>query len=234
MLYKDVVAVDAEVDGLLQTAFRHDHIIEGMAFPAILAKHPHIEQHPAVQKILSPHQSGEFFFHFIHLTGGEEAAASDVNAEDGFLILQRKICLMQDGTVAADGQDDVGARKAFFQRKVLYTFHIAGLFQVILHQDDSPLHQQELRCPAGSVGSLFLSGVWRNVNSHRAVYSSVSQQIYLSRELWLAATTCSATESSSTPGCSLFWTNIRYSMLPSGPLTGLKSSPRTTKPFAAA
>ena len=184
--------------------------------------------------IFSPHQSGEFFFHFIHLTGGEEAAASDVNAKNGFLILQRKICLMQDGTVAADGQDDVGARKAFFQRKVLYTFHVAGLFQVIPHQDDSFLHQQELRCPAGSVGSLFLSGVWRNVNSHRAVYSSVSQQIYLSRELWLAATTCSATESSSTPGCSLFWTNIRYSMLPSGPLTGLKSSPRTTKPFAAA
>ena len=127
-----------------------------------------------------------------------------------------------------------GARKAFFQRKVLYTFHVAGLFQVIPHQNDSPLHQQELRCPAGSIGSLFLSGVWRNVNGHRAVYSSVSQQIYLSRELWLAATTCSATESSSTPGCSLFWTNIRYSMLPSGPLTGLKSSPRTTKPFAAA
>lgn len=46
----------------------------------------------------------------------------------------------------------------FFQRKVLYTFHVAGLFQVIPHQDDSFLHQQELRCPAGSVGSLFLSG----------------------------------------------------------------------------
>ena len=142
MLYKDVVAVDAEVDGLLQTAFRHDHIVEGMAFPAILAQHPHIEQHPAVQKILSPHQSGEFFFHFIHLTGGEEAAASDVDAEDGFLILQRKICLMQDGSITTDGQDDIGARKAFFQRKVLYTFHIAGLFQVIPHQDDSFLHQE--------------------------------------------------------------------------------------------
>ena len=65
---------------------------------------------------------------------------------------------MQDGTVAADGQDDVGTRKAFFQRKVLYTFHVAGLFQVVPHQDDSFLHQQELRCPAGSVGSLFLPG----------------------------------------------------------------------------
>ena len=29
-------------------------------------------------------------------------------------------------------------------------------------------------------------------------------------------------------------TNIRYSMLPSGPFTGLKSNPRTAKPFAAA
>ena len=28
--------------------------------------------------------------------------------------------------------------------------------------------------------------------------------------------------------------DIRYSMFPSGPLTGLKSNPRTTKPFAAA
>ena len=52
--------------------------------------------------------------------------------------------------------------------------------------------------------------------------------------LWLAATTCSATLSSSTAGSALFCTNIRYSILPSGPFTGLKSSPRTAKPFAAA
>ena len=60
------------------------------------------------------------------------------------------------------------------------------------------------------------------------------QPIQRSNEEWLACTTCSATESSSTPGSLLFCTNIRYSMLPSGPFTGLKSSPRTTKPFAAA
>ena len=56
------------------------------------------------------------------------------------MILQRKICLVQDGSITTDGQDDIGARKAFFQRMVMHTFHIAGLFQLIPHQDDSFLH----------------------------------------------------------------------------------------------
>ena len=118
-----------------------------MTFPAILAQHPHIEQHPAVQKILSPGtRAAEFFSSHFHPPSqvARKPQRPMLMPEDGFLILQRKICLMQDGTVAADGQDDVGARKAFFQRKVLYTFHVAGLFQV------SPASGRQLPASAGA------------------------------------------------------------------------------------
>ena len=42
VLYQNIIAVNAEVDGLLQPPFGHHHIVEGMAFPAILTKHPGI------------------------------------------------------------------------------------------------------------------------------------------------------------------------------------------------
>ena len=166
MLYKDVVAVDAEIDGLLQAAFGHDHVVEGMALPVFFAQHPHIEQHPAVQQIFAPHQRRKLFLHFIHLAGGKEAAAANVDAEDGLLVLKRKVRLMQDGAVAADGQDNIGTREALFQRKVLHPIGAAGFVQVIPHQDGGPLHQQELRCLLGGGHRLLFAGVWRNVNGH--------------------------------------------------------------------
>lgn len=52
--------------------------------------------------------------------------------------MKRKVRLMQDGTVAADGQDNVGTREAFFQRKVLHPIGAAGFVQVIPHQDGGP------------------------------------------------------------------------------------------------
>ena len=138
---------------------------------------------------------------------------------------------MQDGAVAANGQDDVGALQALFRRQISHPHGGTGFLQSIGHQNVGPVVEQDLRCPLCDAVGQRLAGVWRNVNGHTR---SLRICAYLSSVEWLAATTCSATESSSTPGASLFWTNIRYSMLPSGPLTGLKSSPRTTKPLAAA
>ena len=42
MLYQNIIAVNAEVDGLLQAPLGHNYIVEGMTFPAILTKHPGI------------------------------------------------------------------------------------------------------------------------------------------------------------------------------------------------
>ena len=40
VLYQNIIAVNAEVDGLLQASLGHDHIIEGVPLPAVLTKHP--------------------------------------------------------------------------------------------------------------------------------------------------------------------------------------------------
>ena len=42
VLYQNIIAVNAEVDGLLQAPFGHHHIVEGVTLPAVLTKHPGI------------------------------------------------------------------------------------------------------------------------------------------------------------------------------------------------
>ena len=39
VLYQNIIAVNAEVDGLLQASFGHNYIVEGVTLPAVLTQH---------------------------------------------------------------------------------------------------------------------------------------------------------------------------------------------------
>lgn len=114
MFYQNIIAVNAEINSLLQTALGHDNIVQGVAFPVVFSQHPRIEQHPAVQRVLAPGNRRQLCFHFVHLTGGQKAAAAQVDAEDGLFVLQREVGFVQDGAIAANGQDDVCLLQALF------------------------------------------------------------------------------------------------------------------------
>ena len=105
MLHQDIVAVDAEIDGLLQPPLGNNNIVEGMTLPVGVAQHTHIQQHPVVQAVLSPRHGGELGLHLVHLAGGQKTAASQVDAQNGFVVTQRQIGDVQDGAVTADGED---------------------------------------------------------------------------------------------------------------------------------
>ena len=66
----------------------HNHIIQGMALPAVIPQHTDIEQHPVIQKIFTPGYGGELGFHFIDLTGSQKATPAQIDAEDGLSVFQ--------------------------------------------------------------------------------------------------------------------------------------------------
>ena len=88
MLHQDIITIDAEIHCLLQAALGHNHIIQGMALPAVIPQHTDIEQHPVIQKIFTPGYGGELGFHFIDLTGSQKAAPAQIDAEDGLSVFQ--------------------------------------------------------------------------------------------------------------------------------------------------
>ena len=147
MLDQNVIAVDAEINGLLQTAFGDDDIVEGVALPAVVAQNADIKQHPVVQQIISPCNGRELLFHLVDLTGGQKAAAPQVDAEDGLPVFQREVSLVQDGAIPADGQDDIRFFEAFLLRQILHAHRVAHSLEVGLHQHPGTVGQQDLRGP---------------------------------------------------------------------------------------
>ena len=107
MLHKNIIAVDAEINRLLQPAFCDHDVIQCMSLPAIMAQNMHIQQHPVIQTELSSGNSGEFGLHFVDLTSCQKTAASQIDAKDRLCIPERQVCLMQNCAITADGQDHI-------------------------------------------------------------------------------------------------------------------------------
>ncbi len=104
---ENIIAVNAEIDRLLQAALRDHHVIQGVALPAIVAKNADIQQHPVVYAELSPCNSGELGFHLADFAGSQKTTASQIDAQDRLCVPKRKICLMQNGAVAANAADQM-------------------------------------------------------------------------------------------------------------------------------
>ena len=106
-----------------------------MALPAIVAKNADIQQHPVVYAELSPCNSGELGFHLADFAGSQKTTASQIDAQDRLCVPKRKICLMQNGAVAANGQDHICLLKAFLQRQINHSGRAAACARLFTHQN---------------------------------------------------------------------------------------------------
>ena len=130
-----------------------------MALPAIVPQHPDEKEHPVVQAEFAPGHGGELCFHLADLTGSQKTAAAQVDAQNRLCVLQREIGLVQNGTVAADGQDHIGTLQAVLLRQVDNAHGAAALPQVFAHQDGGPVRQQDLRCAECDLAGGSLAGI---------------------------------------------------------------------------
>ena len=108
-----------------------------MTVPIFIPQHTSIQQHTRIQLELTFRHSRKFCFQLIHLTGRQKTAPSQVDAQDRFTVGQRKISLVQDRTVAANGKDHICLLKALFLRQVLYPHHPAVCLHGLLHKHRS-------------------------------------------------------------------------------------------------
>ena len=184
MLHQNVIAVNAEINGLLQAAFCHDNVVQCMAFPAVMAQNMGVEQHPVVQLELAPRHGRQLAFHLADLAGSQKTAAAQVDAQDRLCMLERKIRLMQDRSVSADGQDYVRTFQTLFQRQIYNAGRIADRAQILAHQHRCTMILQDLRCTQSDLTGRDLSRVRRNVNRHAEASCFGSVSVSFSGPAW--------------------------------------------------
>ena len=168
MLHKDVIAIDAEIDRLLQAAFCDNNIIQCVAFPAIMSQYTGIQQHPIVQTELALCHGCQLRFHFTDLAGSQKTAAAKIDAEDRLCILQRQIGFVQDRSVPADGQDHISPFQACFLWQVEDSYGTAVCSHHLTHQNICPMRQQDLSSPERDLVSRRFAGIRRNIDRHAA------------------------------------------------------------------
>ena len=166
MLDQNVVAVDAEVDGLLQPPLGHHDVVEGVALPAVVPQNADVEQHPAVQAVLPAGHGAQLCLQFVHLAGGQKAAPPQVDPQNGLVIVEGHVGDVQDGAVPADGQDDVGLFHGLVKGQVVHPCNVAALLPALVHQDGRAVAAQNLRRPQSQLPGRALAGVGGNIDCH--------------------------------------------------------------------